>query len=79
MQVDVLDGVSVAQITCGPANTIMLVESNSVVEALPEYVPPEDAVCAPAAKGGKAKAEPKAAPAKRPAEPAAAKGKKAKK
>lgn len=92
MKVDALEGVSVAQLACGHASTIMLVEANPLVDKLPVFTPSAAAAGAeeddedeeePAKKGkGKGKAAAKGtgkAAAKRPAEPAASgKAKKAK-
>ena len=73
-KVDVLDGVDVAQVACGPANTMLLVESGASIDKLPEFTPAEAAAApAPAeAAGGKGKAKAKAGAGKRAAEPAAA-------
>ena len=68
-KVDSLDGFKVAQVACGIANTVLLVEGGAKVDALPEYEPPSKGPAAPAGAseegasngGGKAKG-------KRPAE-----------
>ena len=75
-KVDSLDGVRVAEIACGPANSLLLVEASPKVAALPEFVPVE----AEGAEGEEAEEEAAApkAKGKRPAEPAAG-GKKKKK
>lgn len=77
-KVNSLEGEVVAQVRCGLANTLMLVERSPTVDALPEWTPPEDATKAPAEPNGKAsgkrKAEPPAAAKKGKA--AAKKGKK---
>jgi hypothetical protein len=83
-KVDSLDTVSVAQVACGVANTILLVESGDVVKALPEFVPmePPPGEGESSADAGPQKGAPKGkAAGKRPAEPGAggAKGKKSKK
>jgi len=71
-KVETLDGVSVAQVACGVANTLLLVESSAAVEALPAWTPVEVEGADPveeeaaAAKPGKGKAA-----AKRTAESAA--------
>lgn len=79
---DALDGVGVAQVQCGIANTLLLVESSAAVDKLPTFTPAppsaapataEDADDAADGKGGKGKG-------KRPASaaPAGGKGKKKK-
>jgi alpha-tubulin suppressor-like RCC1 family protein len=68
-KVDRLNGVSVAQVACGVAHTLLLVESDEVVENLPLFTPSAET-------GGE---ESKASAGKRAAEPApAGKGKKSK-
>ena len=80
-KVEALEGVAVAQVACGLANTILLVEASPTVEALPEWTPVERdeeeaaalaaAAAAEAPAAGKGKA---AAKGKRPAAGAAAGG-----
>jgi len=38
-KVDALEGISVAHVACGPANTFLLVESSPAVSKLPEWTP----------------------------------------
>jgi len=66
-KVDVLDGVAVAQVACGPANSMLLVERSALVDKLPEFTPSEAAEAPPAEEASKGK---------RAAEPAAKGGKK---
>jgi len=74
-KVDSLESAVVGQVSCGPANTFLLVESGPVSDELPEWVPAaaaEEEAEEPAASSSKATGK-----AKRPAQPAA--GGKAKK
>ena len=78
-KVDSLDGVKVAQIACGVANTILLVEADATVDGLPEFTPVEPAAgeAEPAALPEEEEQAPKKPKGgKRAAEPAASKGKK---
>lgn len=66
-KVEALSGIKVAQIGCGVANTILLVEGDATVDKLPEFTPAEGEAAAEAEaeepakpKGGKRAAEPAA-------------------
>ncbi|KAL1511595.1 hypothetical protein AB1Y20_006389 [Prymnesium parvum] len=74
-KVDALEGVRVAQVACGLAHSVLLVERDAKVDALPEYIPQEVSSSSaeePPAKG-------KAAGKRKAAAPPAASGKKGKK